>query len=328
MTTATLANGVTFSVSNDETILSAAGKSNITLEHSCRTGRCGVCKAKVVSGATDVLYAETSLTHDELDAGYVLTCCRSALSDIALDIEDLGDFAGLKPKTLPARIDSLELLSEDVVAVTLRTPPASQLIYRAGQYIDVIGPDGIRRSYSLANAPRSDGKLRLEIRRVDGGLLSQYWFHKAKANDLLRIEGPLGTFSRRASPVKNLIFLATGTGIAPVKAILEELASSTEKNNYEQIFVYWGGRTVSDLYWRPEFQDLKLSFIPVLSRQSDYDGRIGYVQQAVIDDGIDLSVSAVYACGSEAMIASARTLLVAAGLNERAFYSDAFVSSS
>lgn len=328
MHTVTLANGVSFAVGNDETILSAAGTSEITLEHSCRTGRCGVCKAKVLAGDTTVIQPEISLTKDEFDAGYVLTCCRAASSDIALDIEDLGDFTSLKPKTLPARIDSLERVSEDVIAVTLRTPPSSQLVFRAGQYIDVIGPEGIRRSYSLANAPRSDGKLRLEIRRVDGGLLSQYWFDKAKANDLLRIEGPLGTFSRRASPVKNLIFLATGTGIAPVKAMLEELASSTDKNSYDQICVYWGGRTLTDLYWTPEFEDLQMSFIPVLSRQSDYDGRRGYVQQAVIDDGIDLSVSSVYACGSEAMIASAKALLMGAGLNEKAFYSDAFVSSS
>jgi CDP-4-dehydro-6-deoxyglucose reductase len=281
-----------------------------------------------MAGATSVIQSETSLTQDELNAGYVLTCCRSVLSDIALGIEDLGDFADLKPKTLPARIDSLELVSEDVIAVTLRTPPASQLLFRTGQYIDVIGPEGIRRSYSLASAPRSDGKLQLEIRRVEGGQLSQYWFEKAKANDLLRIEGPFGTFSRRSTPVKNLIFLATGTGIAPVKAILEELAGSPDKSKYDKIVVYWGGRTVADVYWKPDFENLSLSFIPVLSRELEWVGRKGYVQQAVIEDGLDLSASSVYACGSETMIASAKALLVGAGLNERAFYSDAFVSSS
>ena len=325
-----LLNGKRFESDDGQTILAAALKFELALEHSCRTGRCGVCKARVISGETNVVTPETSLTSENVSAGYVLTCCRSAATDLELDIEDLGDLVKFKAKTLPARIDTIKQLSQDVVEVVLRTPPASNLDFRAGQYIDVIGPQGVRRSYSIANAPRDDGKLKLEIRKVDGGQLSHYWFNEAKKNDLLRLEGPLGTFCLRTNPSKNLILLATGTGIAPVKAILEELSTFVAGGlpRYEQIYLYWGGRVREDLYWSPDFPDLSLNFITVLSREYEWEGRTGYVQNAVLADDIDLSAAAVYACGSEKMIHSAKEALVAAGLNPKQFYSDAFVSSS
>lgn len=324
-----LANETSFVSTGEETILTAAMKSEVALEYSCRTGRCGICKAYLISGDTIALAPETSLSPEESAKGYILTCCRGPTSDVKLDIEDLGDLAKYKIKTLPARIDHIKLVSYDVVEVTLRTPPNSLLDYRAGQYIDVIGPKGIRRSYSLANAPREDGKLKLEIRKVEGGQLSQYWFNEAKQNDLLRIEGPLGTFCLRNKSSKNLVLLATGTGIAPVRAILEELSMSVSEGGirYEHIFLYWGGRVEEDLYWTPEFLELPLSFVPVLSRSPHWIGRSGYVQQAVLEDQIDLSDASVYACGSETMIHSAKEVLVAEGLNPRQFYSDAFVSS-
>lgn len=324
--TVRLANGSSFESDQNMTILNAAMASGITLEYSCRTGRCGVCKAKIVTGDTELLSTETFLTSEDMARGFILTCCRTATSDLELDIEDLGDLANYKPKTIPAKIDSINPVAQNVVEVVLRTPPTSNLKFRAGQYIDVIGPGGVRRSYSLANAPRDDGKLRLEVRRVVGGKLSQYWFCEAKTNDLLRIEGPLGTFCIRAKPSENLLLLATGTGIAPIKAILEEL-SSERGLVFNRIYLYWGGRTSDDLYWQPNFVNLPLTYIPVLSRAEGWTGRRGYVQDAVIADQIDLANSSVYACGSESMIQSAQKTLVAGGLNPKQFYSDAFVSS-
>lgn len=323
-----LANGKVFHAADNATILDAARDEGFILEHSCRTGRCGVCKARVISGDTKVLTDETSLQADDLSAGYILTCCRAAASNLQLDIDDLGDLAKFERKTVPARIDTIKAHSSDVLEVVLRTPPTNILNFRAGQYIDVIGPQGVRRSYSIANAPRSNGKLTLQIRRVENGQLSQYWFNEAQANDLLRLEGPLGTFCLRNMPSKNLIMLATGTGIAPIKAILEELSERTDVFENHQIHLYWGGRVRDDLYWSPEFPNLPLNFVRVLSRAKDWRGRVGYVQDAVLADGIDLSEAAVYACGSELMIDSARSALSAAGLNINQFYSDAFVSSN
>jgi len=312
----------------NRSILESARQAGIMLEHSCRTGRCGVCKAKVISGETDVIQAEESLAAEDEANSLILTCCRAAKTDLQLDIEDLGELGSIQIKTLPCRIDSLQLLSDDVVEVLLRTPPNSRIEYLPGQYIDMIGKDGLRRSYSIANAPRQDGKITLQIRKVEQGKMSQYWFEEAKANDLLRMEGPLGTFCLRKSNAKQLILLATGTGIAPVKAILEQLATTPVTNTYNHIYLYWGGRTDQDIYWQPAFESLPITFTPVLSRTPEWQGRKGYIQQAVIEDGHDLLDAVVYACGSETMIHSAHEQLVTAGLNNKHFYSDAFVSSN
>jgi CDP-4-dehydro-6-deoxyglucose reductase, E3 len=328
MSTVTLSNATKFMSQDGKSILDSARLQEIALEHSCRTGRCGVCKAKVVSGETDVLQAEESLTAEDESVGFILTCCRAARTDLQLDIEDLGELGSIQTKTLPCRIDSLRFLSDDVVGIVLRTPPANRLEYLPGQYVNIIGKDGLRRSYSIANAPREDGKITLQIRKVGQGKMSKYWFEEAIANDLLRLEGPLGTFCLRKNNASQLILLATGTGIAPVKAMLEQLETKPEANAYSHIHLYWGGRTEKDIYWRPCFTSLPLTFTPVLSRSPEWHGRKGHIQQAVLDDGHNLHDAVVYACGSGAMIHSAHKHLVAAGLNNKHFYSDAFVSSN
>lgn len=329
MPTVTLSNGKIFVSEPGRTLLESANSQGVVLEYSCRTGRCGVCKAAVVRGRTEVLHEEQALSEEEGASGRILTCCRSALDDVELDIEDFGTLAGIQVKTLPCRIDSIDRLTESVLRVVLKIPPTSTLDFLAGQYVDVIGREGVRRSYSIANAPRQDSKLELQIRQVADGVMSEYWFDEAQKNDLLRLEGPLGTFSLRNTQVENIVFLATGTGIAPVKAMLEQLASDGDIAAGKKIHVYWGGRTVDDIYWRPDLRGLDIKFTPVISRvDKSWSGRNGYVQQSVIDDLIDLRNAVVYACGSDAMIHSARKMLLAAGLPGKNFYSDAFVSSN
>jgi CDP-4-dehydro-6-deoxyglucose reductase len=212
--------------------------------------------------------------------------------------------------------------------VILRLPPNTGFKYVAGQYIDVIGKGAVRRSYSVANAQCNDSRIELQIRKIDGGVMSQYWFCEAKNNDLLRIEGPLGTFSNRLVHAENMIFLATGTGIAPIKAMLEEMAEDHEAICSQSIYIYWGGRKEADIYWEPALSIPNLNFIPVLSQpDSEWNGRTGYVQHALLEDRLDLKNSVVYACGSNEMILDARKMLLEQGLALNKFYSDAFVSS-
>lgn len=245
-----------------------------------------------------------------------------------LEVEDLGEIQVYPTKTLPCRIQSLERLSEDVLRVILRLPPNQKLDYHPGQYIDVIGKDGLRRSYSVANAPVIDMSIELHIRRVPEGAMSQYWFEEAKTNDLLRLNGPLGTFFLRDVSGMDLILLVTGTGMAPIKAMLEGLATGPRARLPRSISVYWGGRIRQDLYWNPAEAGLALRYVPVLSRgDSSWAGARGHVQQAVLQSGATLEDAVVYACGSLAMIDDARAQLVAAGLNGGRFYSDAFVPS-
>ncbi|ALV08485.1 FAD-binding oxidoreductase [Roseateles depolymerans] len=330
----TIANGKTFSAAEGESLLDAALRQHITLDYSCRTGRCSTCRSRVTAGTTVALRDETGLSASEKAEGFVLTCVRGACSDVSLDIEDLGDLALPEPKTVPCRIHALAKLSHDVVRVVLRTPPATALAFLPGQYIDVIGAGGLRRSYSVANAPQDDHLIELHIREVPGGEMSQYWFRDAKPNDLLRLRGPLGTFFLRGHTDRDLVFLATGTGIAPVKAMLEGLARADSATLPRSIHVYWGGRQPADLYWRPE-EDHRLdalrpllSFVPVLSRaDSAWEGTRGHVQSALLAQGPDLQNAVVYACGSDAMIRDAQTQLTRKGLASGSFHSDAFVSS-
>lgn len=310
-------------------MLDAALRAGIVLEHSCKTGRCGSCKTQLHGGSSISLVDEIGLSQAERDAGWILSCARCATSDIQLDVEDIGEIKVYPAKTLPCRIQSLERLSADVLRVILRLPPNQQLDYYPGQYIDVIGRDGLRRSYSVANARASDKSIELHIRQVPEGEMSRYWFKEARINDLLRLNGPLGTFFLRDVSGLDLILLATGTGIAPIKAMLEGLAAESLVRLPRSISVYWGGRAHQDLYWNPEESGLALRYVPVLSRgDSSWTGARGYVQQAILQSGTTLEQAVVYACGSLAMIDSARAQLVAAGLNSRRFYSDAFVSSS
>lgn len=322
-----LSNRNVFPGIDGNTILESGCAAGVVLEHSCRIGLCGACKTQVISGETVALVPEQSITREELDQGFVLTCCREAKTDLELEAEDLGRLADIKVQTMPCRIDSLTALADDVLEVVLRTPPASRLVFLPGQYVDVIGRAGLRRSYSIANAPREDGKLSLQIRKVEGGEFSRYWFDEAKSNDLLRLEGPLGTFCLRETEASRLILLATGTGIAPVRAILEELQQDSASAGFERITVYWGGRHKQDVYWTPDFPSLPLTFVPVLSRAPDFAGRHGYVQFAALEDSSPLSDAVVYACGSDTMIRDAKIALIDAGLPAKNFYSDAFVQS-
>ncbi|SEK57062.1 CDP-4-dehydro-6-deoxyglucose reductase [Roseateles sp. YR242] len=328
MHSVTISSGKTFVTNDGETMLDAALRQGVVLDYSCRTGRCSSCKGRVRAGETVAKQDEIGLSAEQRAEGYILTCVRGAVGAVTLEIDDLGDIELPEAKTVPCRIQTVERISHDVVRVMLRLPPTSRLPFLSGQYIDVIGPDSIRRSYSLANAPREDQQLELHIREVPGGAMSQYWFHQARANDLLRLRGPIGTFFLRGQAGKDLVLLATGTGIAPVKAILEDVVRREPAAQPRSVTVYWGGRHRDDLYWHAPDQP-GLRFVPVLSRADDsWTGARGYVQDIFLGEVRDLPNTLVYACGSDAMIHSAQARLQAAGLPDRQFHSDAFVCSA
>lgn len=323
-----LANDKRFDASTEQSVLDAAHAAGIVLEHSCRTGRCGSCKTKVLDGEALPFGDQSGLRAGEREAGWILTCASTAVTDLRLDTEDVAALANYPVKTLPCRIDTLDRVAPDVIRLTLRLPPKTVWRYLAGQYIDVIGQDGVRRSYSIANRSADDAKPELHIRKVDGGAMSDYWFGAAQANDLLRLEGPKGTFYLRDVSGLDLVFLATGTGIAPIKAMLADLASRPDESQPASVSLFWGGRCATDLYWAPLLSMPGLRYTPVLSRaDSTWQGARGHVQDVLLAERHDLTRTAVYACGSEAMIEGARGALVQAGLPPKRYFSDAFVSS-
>lgn len=324
----TLANHKQFKGPPTLSLLDAARAAGLVLDHGCRTGRCGSCRVQVLSGRTQTLIEDTLLSDEERAAGWVLSCACAAASDLSLDVEDLGAAAALTVKTLPARIASLGRVAEDVICLNLRLPPGSRLDYLPGQYIDVIGPGGVRRSYSLAAAPREDAQLALHVRRVEGGVMSAYWFERAALNDLLRLEGPHGSCFLRKVAGRDLVFLATGTGIAPLKAMLESLCALPAAQQPRSLHLLWGGRVPADHYWTPAAMPAWFRYTPVLSRaDTAWTGARGHVQDVLLAQTPDLRGVAAYACGSPAMVEAARRQLCAAGMAPRDFHADAFVSA-
>ena len=323
MPTVLLSNGVSFECGLNESILDAAQRESIVLEHSCRNGRCGVCVAPVSNGHTKMLRHEEFLVQENDSSGRILTCCRAASTDIALDIECIGAIKRIAVRTLPCRIEEKRLLNDDVMQLIFRMAPTVNFDFVAGQYINLIH-NGFRRSYSLANTKRVDGRIEIHIKRVRGGSMSEYIFGDAKEGDLLRVEGPLGSFSYREDNSKNVVFMATGTGIAPIVAMIESNQKALKEKN---VYIVWGGRKPNDLYINVSQRFPEHSYLPVLSRSDLQNYDFGYVQEALLRIGLDFGVTAVYACGSDVMIRESRELLIARGLELKKFHSDAFVSS-
>ena len=325
-----LKNDKSFSCESDTTIFDAAQKAGVILEHSCLNARCSSCVVKVLYGKTKNLKEELVLTEEEKKQSFVLSCNSIPLSNLKLDIEDLGDIKLFDKKIVPAKISSIEKTGSDVLKVILRLPPTSYFQYNAGQYVNLI-KGTINRSYSIANKASSSNQLEFFIKKYENGLMSKYWFEEAKINDLLRIEGPLGSFFLREAKCENIVFLATGTGIAPVKAMLESVIEQHSNFSKKKFWIFAGVRYKQDLLWEPNINNTKIEikYIPVLSRQvKDWNGEKGYVQDIVLKKNINLKDSQVYACGSNEMIQSAKKTLFENSLKENSFFSDAFVSTN
>jgi CDP-4-dehydro-6-deoxyglucose reductase len=323
--------GHTYQTFDDETILEAALREGIALPYGCRNGACGSCKGKVLEGSVDYgQYQESALSEAEKIAGMALFCCARPQSDVVIECREIGAARDIQIKTLPCRVQKLERLAHDVMAVHLKLPANERLQFLAGQYIDILMKDGKRRSFSLANAPHDDELLQLHIRNITGGVFTEHVFTHMKEKDILRFEGPLGTFFLREDSDKPIIFVAGGTGFAPIKSMLEHAFHvSTDR----QMILYWGARALRDLYmpdlpaeWQRAHDNF--TFIPVLSEagpEDNWQGRTGLVHQAVLDDFKSLAGYQVYACGAPGMVDIAHDTFLKQGLPEDEFFSDAFL---
>lgn len=307
--------GVSFQ--SEKNILADALEQSIPLEHSCKTGECGICSAEVISGEVENENGEI------VDQGIVLTCQSKALSDVTLKVECYLELAQFKIQTLPCKVASFEYVTDDIVIIKLRFPPTAKFDFLPGQYID-LSFKGIKRSYSIANAKQVSPGVELHIRKVANGKMSEAIFSNVQKNQLMRIEGPKGTFFIRKDN-KPLILLAGGTGIAPVKAMLEELIANKDQR---EVHIYWGMSCKNSFYFT-ELVDLaslhaNIYYTPVLSGDEQWPGRRGFVHQSVCDDFDSLSEYQVYACGSPLMINAAKKSFIERQLPEKQFFSDAF----
>ena len=322
-----LKNDKSYPCDENTSLLRAALDNDISLEYSCFEARCRSCRVKILQGKVENLQDEKVLTAEEKAAGYVLSCNVVPRSEVILDVEDLAVTLP-KPQVTPCKINNITVLTPNIVEVVLRLPPKIVFQFLPGQYVDIIR-NGQKRSYSISHSQSEANELRLFIRNYEGGLFSQYWFNEAKPNDLLRMEGPLGTFFYRNNPnCEEIVLIATGTGIAPIKAILEQLQSTPELTTHKKIWLLWGGRKKEDLFWQPKTTLPNFTYIPVLSREEQWQGAKGYVQEIALQQPILWQKAQVYACGSEVMIQSAQKLLSEQGLKEENFFADAFIAAN
>lgn len=325
--------GHVFHAQNGETILEAALREGYLLPYGCRNGACGSCKGKVVEGSIDHGNAqESALPSADRALGMALFCQAQPRSDLVIECREIGAAKDIPVKILPCRVQTLERIAPDVMRIRLRLPASERLLFLPGQYIDILLKDGTRRSLSLANPPHDDGLLELHLRDY-GGSFSTHVFTQMKEKDILRFEGPLGTFYLHEDSDKPVVLLAGGTGFAPIKAIIEH---AIHHNITRPLLLYRGARRSADLYlnelpetWQREHG---IKYIPVLSDATPDDrwtGRTGLVHEAVMADLPDLSGYEVYACGAPAMIDVARQDFQArCGLPASAFYADAFTPAT
>jgi CDP-4-dehydro-6-deoxyglucose reductase len=327
--------GRAFSVDTGEAILPAAIRQGIGMPYGCKDGACGSCKCKKLEGmVVHGPHQSKALSAEEEANGYVLTCCAVPQTDVVLESRQVTDESAFPVKKMPSRVTTLEKVSQDVMVVKLQLPANDTLRYHAGQFVEFILRDGARRSYSMANAPHNGPGIELHIRHMPGGKFTDHVFTAMKEKEILRVEGPFGSFFLREDTDKPMVLLASGTGFAPIKALIEYMQF---KGIQREATLYWGGRRPSDLYmdaWVQErLADMPtLKYVPVISNalpEDNWTGRTGFVHKAVMEDFPDLSGYQVYACGAPIVVDSARAEFSAiCKLPPDEFHADSFTTEA
>jgi CDP-4-dehydro-6-deoxyglucose reductase len=325
--------GHQFACEEGETVLGAAIRAGIGLPYGCKNGACGSCKGKVVEGTVEhKAHQQRALSADEEARGMSLFCCAVPQGDLVIEAREVAGSSEYPVRKMPTRVSAIHKAAPDVAVITLQLPANEALAYRAGQYVEFLLKDGKRRAYSIAVAPSFGGPLELHIRHLPGGVFTDHVFSNMKEREILRFEGPLGTFFLREDSDKPVILLASGTGFAPVKALVEHMI---HLKSTRPVSLYWGGRRPQDLYmqelceqWARELPHFR--YIPVVSDalpEDQWQGRTGYVHQAVMQDFPDLSGFQVYACGAPVMVDAARKDYVEqCKLPADEFFADAFTT--
>jgi CDP-4-dehydro-6-deoxyglucose reductase len=330
-----LPSGRSFTTASDEAILAAGIRQGIGLPYGCKDGACGSCKCKKLEGTVvHGPHQVKALSPEEAAAGFVLTCCAIPQSDVVLESRQVTEAGAFPIKKMPSRVSLMEKKSHDVMLLKLQLPANDTMQYHAGQYVEFILRDGTRRSYSMANAPHNGPAVELHIRHMPGGKFTEHVFGVMKEKEILRVEGPYGSFFLREDSDKPIVLLASGTGFAPIKALIEHMQF---KGITRQATLYWGGRRPSDLYMHDwllakaaEMPNLK--YVPVISNalpEDNWTGRAGFVHKAVVEDFPDLSGHQVYACGAPIVVDSARAEYTErGGLPLDEFYADSFTTEA
>ncbi|MNL10266.1 Terephthalate 1,2-dioxygenase, reductase component 2 [compost metagenome] len=314
-----------FTAQPGESVLDAALRTGVSLAHECTFGGCGTCRVRVVEGSVSYEEFPMGLTEDEDAAGFALACQARPTADLVIST------ARAMAPAVPARrasaiVQAVTPLAADVLHLRMALPDDTPLAFAPGQYMKILLDDGSHRSFSMASAPRGN-EVDFHVRRIAGGRFTAGQLPRLQPGDRLDVEVPLGNFALRKEDYRPLLMVATGTGIAPIKSMLESLMDDPD---CPPVWLYWGMRSASDLYlddeiraWGERLYDFQ--YVPVLSRaDADWQGRRGYVHEAVAADLGDLSEHAIYLCGSPNMIRDAKQLFTGLGAQVPFLYADGF----
>lgn len=329
--------GHTFTVPDGKRILEAGLEAGLFMPHNCKGGLCSTCKGTVLEGQVDFgNVLPKYLPDSEKAKGHALLCQARPLSDLVIELNELQGLEGIRRREVPCRVINIERPAPDVAVLLLRLPMNENLQFLAGQHVEIMLKGGQRRAYSIASMPSPEGVVGLElhVRHVPGGLFTDYVFTNLEKRELLRFDGPQGTFFLRERSDKPIIFLASGTGFAPIKSMILYAQS---KKIERPMTLYWGGRTRADLYqfelaqkWAAEMPHF--NFVPVLSDATpacNWSGRTGFVHHVVMQDHHDLSGHEVYACGAPVMVEPAkRDFVKECGLPPGGFFADSFLTEA
>lgn len=326
-----VSSGKTFRVSKGENILVAALRQGVMLPYSCKNGTCGSCKGRIEKGEVRYpFHPPLALEKEDIANGFALMCQAEPTEDLQIQVREIEAVRDIQIRMLPARVVEKDLLADNVVRLRLKLPAAQRLQFLAGQYIDVLLSGGKRRAFSIASCPSLENEIELHIRHVEGGDFTGYVFDDLKVKDILRLEGPQGNFFvRNDQPERPMIMMGGGTGFAPLKSMIENLI---EHGDRREIHLYWGARTVSELYLDqlPRMWAIRHEHIHYRTAVSEPDENAcagtfrGLVHKAVIADHDDLSGFDVYMSGPPAMIEAARREFIEHGVPADRLFYDSF----
>jgi CDP-4-dehydro-6-deoxyglucose reductase len=312
-----------FEAEPGESVLDAAKRANVKLPHECTLGGCGTCRVKLAQGRVGYEDFPMALSQEEAAQGYALTCQARAQSDLVISVPRVELS---QPQRHSALITDITPFCHDVTHLSLVLPEAETFAYRPGQHMNVFLEDGTHRSFSMASVP-SGNQIDFHVRRIPGGRFTEGHLARLQPGDMLDVELPLGTFRYHEEDYRQLVMVATGTGLSPIKCILESLMDDPD---CPPVSLYRGVRNEADLYLDDEIREwgkrlYEFQYIPVLSRAGDsWKGRRGHVQQAVLQDVGDLSEHSIYLCGSPTMISDAKKAFLEKGASVDHIHVDGF----
>ncbi|MBT1157461.1 2Fe-2S iron-sulfur cluster binding domain-containing protein [Aminobacter anthyllidis] len=315
-------------VGDSRTILQAALDAGIAYPHSCRSGRCGACKSRLVSGHVELgKHSPFALSEQDQADGLILACRAVPTEDVV--VEWLDESFGVEPTVVQdAQVVAIDRMTHDILALRLALADRASFRFAAGQYLSLAMPGAPPRNYSMASRPDEEF-VELHVRAVPGGRTSSLIHTTLAVGDKIEIKGPAGSAYLREAHAGPIIALAGGSGLAPIKSIVE---AALHAGMDQPIHVYFGGRAERDLYLVEHFRALErrfpnLSFVPVLSQIASDGWRSGFVSDALAEDHRDLTGAKAYVAGPPAMVDAAMAILGTRGVLATNIHADVFFTA-